>query len=500
MNLTQLVAEMGGELLGSFDPVLAGVQVDSRRVEVGDLFVALPGTRADGAEFLADALMRGAAAVLTPRPLARGVAPVQWVHPDAARVAGLASHRLAGGPASSMFVAGVTGTNGKTTVSHMTAQLLQHAGRTPGVIGTTGHALADGVHPSTHTTPDAPTLCDLAARHQRAGGDCLVLEVSSHALVQERTAGLRFDAAAFTNLSHDHLDYHGDMQSYRDAKARLFASLGPHTSAVIHLDDPVGPFMASVARAQGAEVLTYGTRGRTDYRARGLTSVEEGIRFELSGPQLGTQDVVLPLFGRFNVENALAALALSLVAGTDPAQAVEGLRTLRPAPGRMELVHLPGAPPAPRVLVDYAHTPDALQRALEGLREEQRMTGGRLWVVFGCGGDRDAAKREVMGSTAASLADVVVVTSDNPRSESPAAIAAAVCEGAQRVEGGELRLELDRAAAIELAVTSAEPADTVLIAGKGHERVQVDASGSRPFDDRAEARLALRRRREGVLA
>jgi UDP-N-acetylmuramoyl-L-alanyl-D-glutamate--2,6-diaminopimelate ligase len=491
-SLAQLAAELGGQVVpasaGALEP--RDVQIDSRAVRAGDLFAALPGGALDGARFAGEALARGAAAVLSPAPLELRSAP-NWVHPDARRVAGEAAALVHGRPARDMFVAAVTGTNGKTTTAHLIGQLLAWCGRRPAVLGTAGNRLAD-LEPleATHTTPDAPGLQRLLARHRELGGDCVALEASSHALEQERLAGLRPSVAIFTNLTRDHLDYHGDMERYAAAKERLFASLAPGSFAVVNADDRSSVRMARAARERGARVVTFGTRSRADLGASGIEVDSRGTRFSVDGMGISHGVVSFPLVGRFNVENALAALAAVLLSGASPLHALGGLALACAAPGRMQRIENDRGF---AVIVDYAHTEDALRKALEVVREglvaEGRRRGdhgGRLICVFGCGGDRDRGKREPMGRAAGALADVVVATSDNPRGEDPLAILADVERGLASGEAA-VHVEPDRRAAIELALSLARPHDALLIAGKGHERTQTIGSERQPFDDRAVA-------------
>jgi UDP-N-acetylmuramoyl-L-alanyl-D-glutamate--2,6-diaminopimelate ligase len=509
--LADLVAELGGDcdgvsLAAPRDSdresraaiVIHDVQLDSRLVGAGDLFAALPGRAADGARFTAHALARGAAAVLSPAPLDldalqressanRRERTPNWVHPEARRVAGEAAAVVLGRPSRGMFVAAVTGTNGKTTTAHLTAQLLAQCGRRPAVLGTAGHRLAGGVEvPASHTTPDAPELQRLLARHRELGGDSVALELSSHALDQDRHAGLDIRVAQFTNLTQDHLDYHGDLERYAQAKERLFASLSPGAFAVINADDPAGARMAAAARASGASVHTYSTRSRGDLAASGLESDAQGAHFNIFGMGIQRTRVRLPLSGRFNVENALAALAAVLLSGASPSQALAGLATVTPVPGRMERVDTGAL--GVTLLVDYAHSEDALRNVLSTVRATlAESSGARLICVFGCGGDRDRDKRPKMGAVAGELADLVVVTSDNPRSEDPRAIIDAIVSG-MRESHAELHVEPDRRAAIALALELARPGDVLLLAGKGHETTQTIAGRAFAFDDRAVAR------------
>ncbi len=494
VSVRDLVRELGGELHGSvgIERELRDVQMDSRAVGAGDLFAALPGTSVDGSRFVAQALERGALAVLSPTRVETSTGVANWVHPRARAIAGEAAARLLGRPAREMFVVAITGTNGKTTTAHLTGQFLGACGRRPAVLGTAGNRLADGVlHAATHTTPDAPGLQRLLARHAQLGGDSVALEASSHALDQDRLAGLDVSVAVFTNLTRDHLDYHGDMERYAAAKARLFQSLSHDSHALVNADDPAGELMAAAARERGATVHRFSTRSRVDLSASQLEVDSRGTRFFLEGMGIQRTGVCLPLVGRFNVENALAALAAVLVSGASPTHALGGLALASSAPGRLERVDTAGR--GFTVLVDYAHTEDALRKALgvvrEGLVAEGRRRGdhgGRLICVFGCGGDRDRGKRAPMGRAAGELADVVVLTSDNPRSEDPRAILDQILVGTDGTPA-VLSVEPDRRAALALALAQARPHDVVLIAGKGHETTQTTQGVVQSFDDRAVA-------------
>lgn len=500
VGLQELVELFGGRLEGEPTAAVRDLQLDSRQVMEGDLFVALPGTRDDGGRYIADAASRGAVAVLTPheyghRAASKGPELPVWLHLDAQRVAGLAAAHLQGRPAEELRMAGVTGTNGKTTVSHLLGHLLQSASMEPAVLGTAGNRLAGGLGlESTHTTPDAPTLQRLLARHLAAGGRSVSMEVSSHALVQQRTAGVEFDVAIFTNLTREHLDYHGDMESYANAKARLFDQLGRHSAAVLNIDDPAWARMAEAARTAGARVVTYSTRSRADLVADRLTTDPSGLRFILSGMGIESTGVRLPLRGRYNVENALAATAAALLMGASPDHALAGLATSTPAPGRLESIPVPKGRGF-QLFVDYAHSPDALERVLRELRGHlaEREDGGRLLCVFGCGGDRDRGKRPLMGAASARWADLTILTTDNPRSEDPAAICRDIVEGIpEGARRARVTRELDRREAIALAISEARPGDVVLVAGKGHEGTQQLAGGDAlAFDDRAVARALL---------
>jgi len=493
VDLSRLVERLGGTCeppLGG-GPDVVGVQLHSRAVGGGDLFAALPGSAADGARFVPEAIARGACAVLSPAPIVPRPDVPNWVHPDARRVTGEAAAEVLGRPSEGMVVIAVTGTNGKTTVAHLAGQLLAAAGRTPAVLGTAGHVLgASGRRiAAAHTTPDAPELQRLLARHRAEGGDAVALELSSHALEQERHAGLAVDVAVFTNLTRDHLDYHGDMERYAAAKQRLFEALSSGGTAVVNASDPASERMADAARRRGARVVTFSTRSRADLSASGLQTGPGGTLFEIVGMGIPRTRVTSSLPGRFNVENALAATAAVLASGASPSSALEGLATVSPAPGRLERVASPAGAREPgfEVLVDYAHTEDALRVVLTTLREA---CAGRLICVFGCGGDRDPGKRAAMGAAVGELADVAVATSDNPRGEDPRAILSEVERGLSGTSA-RTRVVVDRAEAIRVALELAAPGDIVLIAGKGHETTQVVAGEERPFDDRVVAAEVL---------
>jgi UDP-N-acetylmuramoyl-L-alanyl-D-glutamate--2,6-diaminopimelate ligase len=493
VRLSNLVEALGGELCSGADCDVRDVHVDSRRVAPGTLFAALPGLSADGLAYAGEALARGATAVLAPR---RPAAPPArdrglWIHKEATRVAGEAAALVHGRPARSQRVVGITGTNGKTTTAFFVGELARAAGMRPAVIGTLGYRLFGGVElPATHTTPDATELQRLLAQNRAAGGDLFALEVSSHALDQERTAGLELDVAAFTNLTRDHLDYHKTMEAYRAAKARIFRLLKADGVALVHADDASAEAMLDAARANGRRVVTFGTGSRCDLFVSRVSCDRGGIQLILQGLGIHEEGLCLPLVGRHNVENAIAAAAAVLLMGASPSRVLEGLAAISAPPGRLEPVDTGARGFA--CYVDYAHTPDALERVLAALRPLV-IEGGRLIAVFGCGGDRDAGKRAPMGAVAARGADLVIVTSDNPRSEEPEAIAREVVRGVRDAGGSErLELVLDRRAAIGRALAHARPGDIVLIAGKGHETWQLKAGQRLPFDDRRVAAEELR--------
>lgn len=474
-------------------PSVTGVTHDSRAVVPGDLYAALPGFVTHGARFAADAVRSGAVAVLTDpegrvEAEAAGV-PVLVVPDPRSRLGELAAWAY-GRPADDLLVLGVTGTNGKTTVTYLLDAGLRAAGHVTGIVGTVGTRIADTEVPTVRTTPEATDVHALLAVMRERGVTAVALEVSSHALVLGRVDGLTFDVAGFTNLSQDHLDFHGTMEDYFAAKSGLFTP--PRSRrGVVCVDDDWGRRLAGDA---DVPVTTYalGT-DEAEWRASAGPVGSGGARtLTVSGPGVDGLRLDVPLPGAFNAANALGALAMLVSAGVDPALAAWGIGRCRGVPGRMERVPRPEGRTAPAVaIVDYAHTPDAVARALTAVREG---TSGRVLVVLGCGGDRDREKRPVMGQTAARLADVVVVTDDNPRSEDPAAIRQAVLDGTTAVPAGD-RADVfevgDRRAAVRAAVDRAGPDDVVLVLGKGHEQGQEVAGVTHPFDDRLVLREAL---------
>jgi UDP-N-acetylmuramoyl-L-alanyl-D-glutamate--2,6-diaminopimelate ligase len=502
MALSELIERVGGTGRGleGAGPAIERATLDSREVGTGSLFAALAGIRGHGLDYAEAAREAGAAALLVgvedaDRARASGL-PV-WTHEDPRAAFGYAAAVLAGDPTRGVPTIAVTGTNGKTTVAWMAAELMRAAGSRPALFGTVGYFVEGRVPlPSTHTTPDAARLQELFALHRAAGGDALVLEASSHALDQRRLSGVEVDVAVFTNLTRDHLDYHGDMEAYRAAKARLFQALPVGGAAVLPATGEAAEEFARIAEARGARVLRYGIassgdRGRSqpDLYAAAPEVTPEGLSVTITGALLAGRSTSLSIRGRHNVENLLAAMAATLATGADPSLFEAELAPLSLPPGRMEQVTPPGHPF--HCLVDYAHTPDALEVVLRALREELVAAGrGRLVCVFGCGGDRDRGKRAPMGRVVAELSDLAIVTSDNPRTEDPAAIVDAVLEGC-RGASAEVLVEVDRRRAIELALSAARPGDRVLVAGKGHESEQILADRRIRFDDREVLREVL---------
>ena len=457
--------------------VVSGCTLDSRAVAPGDLYAALPGARAHGADFLEQAVARGAAAVLTDAPGAERAARAglpALVADDPRAVLGAVAAEVHGHPAAAMTVLGVTGTNGKTTTSYLMEAGLRASGLVTGLVGGVETRMAGEVVPSVRTTPEATDLQGLFAVMRERGVRAVAMEVSSHALSLGRVDGVVYDAAAFTNLSQDHLDFHADMAEYEAAKASLFT---PRRSryGVVNLDDPAGRRLAA---APQVPTWGYGTEG--DWTATEVESGPSGSRFRLRGPGVDLPaGVRLP--GDYNVRNAVAAVATLVAAGLDAQAAVEGVAGLPGVPGRMERVDEGQDFLA---LVDFAHTPDAVQTLLRAVRA---VTAGRVVVVLGCGGDRDRGKRPLMGRAAVEGADLAILTSDNPRSEDPEAVLGEVA-----VDAPGAVVEVDRRAAIARAVAAARPGDSVVVAGKGHETGQEVGGVVTPFDDRVVLRELLR--------
>ncbi len=455
------------------DVDITGISADSRRIEPGWLFLAAPGMRADGRAFVAGALARGAVAIVHEHgelPLAVSV-PAIPVRGLSARIGEIAD-RFFGSPSRKVFVVGVTGTNGKTTCTHLLAQVLDTAEARCGLIGTLGVGFPDALAPATHTTPDAISVHGLFNRFVRDGAASVCMEVSSHALDQGRVQGVAFDVAVFTNLTRDHLDYHGTMQDYAAAKTRLFDVAGLR-AAVINRDDELGRALIEKV-AQRMKVVSFGFE-QGDVRATQVIPATDGLTLKVATPR-GEITLHSPLLGRFNAANLLAVLAVLLESGMDLKHAAARLSLARPVAGRME--RFGGGASRPLVVVDYAHTPDALQQALAALREHTR---GRLWCVFGCGGDRDRGKRPLMGGIAERLADVVLLTDDNPRHEPAQSIIDDILAGMQTTP----TVVRERRQAIRLALREASGGDVVLIAGKGHEDYQQVGDERHAYSDRA---------------
>lgn len=493
LRLDELVRQLPVRSTFVGDPSVRvrGVRHDSRAVMSGDLFVARKGQRVDAARFVDDAVIRGASAVMMAigaQPLGRPPVPIVWVDDLAVAFAHSAA-LVYGSPSEALAVVGITGTNGKTTTVHLVRAAVDSAlGRVAcGVMGTVGHAFATWLAPAEHTTPEADDVARAMAEMRGLGATHVAMEVSSHAIELGRVEAVRFRVAALTNLTQDHLDFHGSMEAYARAKRRLFTDMAPG-ALVLNVDDAFGLELARGAGSRPLRVSARSAGANADVFPRDHRMDAAGIHATVGTP-IGDVEITSNLTGAHNLENLLLALGIAHALGLDLERAAEGLSQAAAPPGRLERCDGPGD--SVTVLVDYAHTPDALARALGAVRG---IATRRVWCVFGCGGNRDATKRGPMGEAAGRLAEEIIVTSDNPRGEEAAAIAEAVATGVLAV-GAKPTIELDRRKAIELAVWSASDGDVVLVAGKGHETYQIVGQVKQPFDDRVVAREALARRR-----
>jgi UDP-N-acetylmuramoyl-L-alanyl-D-glutamate--2,6-diaminopimelate ligase len=492
---------------GDLEQEVRGLAYDSRKVGAGDIFFATPGEKADGHDFIGEAVRRGAAVVVFSREGNWPHAPASVKVRDIRRAMGLWSAHFYGRPSEKLQLVGVTGTNGKTTLTYLIESLLRAAGSEPGVIGTINYRYGGREVPSHHTTPESLDLQAMLAEMSNAGVKAVAMEVSSHALVQERVRGLDFDVGVFTNLSRDHLDYHRDMDEYFSAKSRLFtdylnASSKSRKAAVIYAEDPRGRQLIERIRAADLDLWSYGEDQRWDVHPIDVERDVRGLRgtIETRGRKITFESA---LVGAANLQNILGAIAVGRALGVDEAALSRGIAQLESVPGRLEKV---ANDRGITILVDYAHSPDALEKVLGAVRP---LTGGKLICVFGCGGDRDRGKRPLMGEIAARLSDIVVLTSDNPRTEEPAAILDEVETGIKKTDLAKIGIselgcsaggsaitrgyfvEVDRRKAIGIAVAAASTGDLVLIAGKGHEDYQILGMHKIHFDDREVAREQL---------
>jgi len=468
------------EVIGSASADITSLTYDSRKVTAGSLFIAVKGYTLDGAQFIQEAVANGAAAVLTESLGAEKAAVIVRV-PDARKAMAVVAERFYGSPQNALVMTAVTGTNGKTTTSYMIKSIFDAVGMSCGLIGTINHIVAGETIQSLNTTPEAPDIYSFLARMVSARQTACVMEVSSHALALSRTYGMEFRAAAYLNLSHDHLDFHGDLKNYLDAKSVLFTQLSGDSTAVINRDDLYADHIISVSR--GANILTFGESEGCEIRPLSVDLQTDGSLVTLSTPA-GEMEFSLSIPGRYNVWNAMAATGIGFACGVPMEVIVRGLETVQTVRGRYEIVD---EGQEFTVIVDYAHTPDALERILLSARE---LTKGRLVSVFGCGGDRDRGKRPLMGEISARLADFTVITSDNPRTENPLDIISDIINGISSDTSHEVLP--DREEAIRRALVYARPGDTVVIAGKGHEDYQVIGTERRHFDDAETARRILR--------
>ena len=487
MKLSELLA--GVALREALAPALAdldvtGVEYDSRRVEKGFVFFAFPGARVDGRQFAQDATARGAIAVVSDLPVPAGFTG-PWIEVEHGRIAlAVAARNFYRHPDERVAFTGITGTNGKTTTSFLVETVLQGAGKVTGLIGTIEYRLAGEVRPAPNTTPESLDMMRFASELEARGGTHLITEVSSHALALGRVHGFRFHTAVFTNLTRDHLDFHGTMEEYGAAKRRLFVPPGQPGPqwAVLNADDPAAKGMEP--EDSSSQTIWYGISETAELRAENIQSDFSGLRFDVTWEGRRVK-VASPLLGRVNVSNVLAALGAGLSYGLDLADMAASIPNCRAVPGRFEPVN-EGQPFL--VAVDYAHTDDALRNAIQTARS---LAKGRVITLFGCGGDRDRTKRPLMGMAAAELSDYVVLTSDNPRSEDPLSIMNDALVGLRRFDTPHAA-QPDRTKAIQAAIQQAQPGDVVLLAGKGHETYQILKDQTIHFDDRETARATLR--------
>lgn len=483
-NYTQTLADTciklkGVEARGNTQVKISGITHDSRKVMPGDIYACIPGFKVDGHDFASAAVKAGAAALLVERFLEIDIPQLKVE--DTRKALGFLAADIYGTPSEKLELIGVTGTNGKTTVTHLVEKIARLGGKKTGLIGTLGARIGDQELPGQHTTPESTEIQKLLADMAAAKVELAVMEVSSHALDLGRVNGCIYQAAIFTNLSQDHLDYHKDMQEYLEAKALLFSGMNqaPGQFAVLNADDPSYELIKKSAACQ---VVTYGVDSPADFKAENLQLTDRGANFEVSFQGVKAQ-VFYSTPGKFSVYNALAAFAWGVTAGYPLKVVIEALAAMKGVPGRFESIRQ-GQPFL--VIVDYAHTPDGLENVLRTARE---ITTGRLITVFGCGGDRDRKKRPLMGEVAARLSDYLVVTSDNPRTEDPDKIIEDIMPG---IGSADHKIIVDRHGAINHACSIALPGDTIIIAGKGHEDYQIIGTEKIHFDDREEVQTALR--------
>ena len=499
-----IVALPSLKVVGDGATSISGITHDSRQVEPGFIFAALPGAVTDGRKFVDSALKKGAVAILSNETYPLSVP--QILTDDPRTMLGPVSAAVYAQPTKELVLTGITGTNGKTTISYLAEAALIGAGAAPGVMGTVDYRFLDNIWKADHTTPEASTIQSVARKMVDAGASHLIMEVSSHGLALGRLGGCNFDVVAFSNLTQDHLDFHYDMERYAAAKMLLFTEAlrdNPRAKAVINTDDP---FSQKILKEIQRLAITVSCNPESEADLRPTKAVHfgvEGIFTSIHTP-LGIYDLNSPLIGLHNLNNLLVALGICVQTGVDLNEALKGLAEFQAVPGRLEQI------PCPHgftVLVDYAHTPDALKRVLTAIRE---ITDGRLICVFGCGGDRDHAKRPLMGEAVARAADLAIVTSDNPRTEIPEDIVKMILPGITKCKaiktdlsdlsgaGKKYAVIIDRASAIKAAILEARPGDTVLIAGKGHEDYQIIGTSKIHFDDREQAQGAIATRKIGA--
>jgi UDP-N-acetylmuramoyl-L-alanyl-D-glutamate--2,6-diaminopimelate ligase len=482
MTIGELIQKIDGAVLtGSPEQEIVSVEYDSRKIRPGALFVAIRGYSVDGNRFIGEAVKRGVVGVVTDDPAVQAETSVFIRVPDARKALAVMSSRILGDPQESLIMTAVTGTNGKTTTTYMVKSIFEAAGLSCGLIGTIAHEVAGVRRPSLNTTPESRDIHQMLAEMVAAGQHACIMEASSHALTLSRVYGIRFRAVAFTNITRDHLDFHGTFEEYLEAKSILFSGLSGDATAVVNSDDPYAEHI--IAHSRGGKVLTYGFGEKNDIYPTEYVLTAKGSDITLATPS-GTIACRLPIPGAFNISNAMAAAGIALGCGIAPSVIEKGLAGMPMVKGRYEIID-EGQPFT--VIIDYAHTPDALGRILTSARE---ITKGRLIVVFGCGGDRDRGKRPQMGAQASTLADFTIVTSDNPRTEDPAEIIREIVGGIP--EMAQFKTFIDREEGIMEALKFAGPEDTVVIAGKGHEDYQIVGSEKLHFDDAESVRRLIK--------
>lgn len=471
MSLAELIEELRGCVIdGNPSVEITGITHSSREVTSGTLFVAIKGFKADGHDYVSDAIERGAVAVVVERDVEAPLDVCKVRVPDSREALSHISSAFYGNPSKKLEIIGITGTNGKTTTCYLLRSIYEAAGIRCGMLTTIEYWIGSTKKRGQLTTPESLDMQRILGKMVEGGVKALAMEVSSHGLALRRVKDVEFAKGVFTNISRDHLDFHIDMENYISSKKSFFRGLRAGSIAVLNCDDPCWEEMASVTQAR---VVKYGFAGNADFRGRKIRATIDGTQITASWKK-ETAEIKSHLIGRHNAHNMLASAATAAYSGLDKEAIIAGIRNVRRIPGRLEPFRLRNGG---RAFVDYAHTPDALKRVLESLRE---VTQGNLICVFGCGGDRDRGKRPIMGEVSTNLADFTIVTSDNPRSEDPKTIIEEITRGAKK---GNFRTEVDRRKAIEEAVALAKPDDAVLVAGKGHERFQTIGDAKIPFDD-----------------
>lgn len=493
LKLSELVNYIQVEgIRGNVEVKVTGLSSDSRKIEAGYIFFCIKGTRADGHQFAAEAVKRGASAVICEEEVKLENNEVAVIKvKDARRAYAVLSAAFFGFPSRFMKVAGVTGTNGKTTTTHLIESIFKSEGKRTGLIGTVYVRIVDTQLPVTHTTPDPFELQSIFDAMRKENVEVVAMEVSSHAIDQKRIEGTYFDVLVFTNLTQDHLDYHQTIEEYAKAKMSLFME-NRHIPWVINLDDPKGKELYQIAKKLGVEVLTYGVHENADLKARDIESGFDRLKFNLRFRDKESYQVELMIAGHFNVYNAMAALGSAYLLGVPFENSVKNIASAKGAPGRFDIIK---SESGFYIIVDYAHTPDGLNNVIDSCLKLLKPKG-RLITVFGCGGDRDKEKRPKMGAIASEKSHHVIVTSDNPRSEDPVKIIEDILKGVAAENMYKVEVEVDRREAIFKAVHLARPGDIVLIAGKGHETYQIFKDKTVHFDDKEVAREAIAERTE----